>query len=63
MKPEKECWNCGHRLVGGGCYQGGRIGDAGTKRVLDHDSCDDWVEKDTPGSITAEQTAWEQRLA
>jgi hypothetical protein len=63
MKLEiQECWNCGHRIMGGGCYQEGRIGYTGTKRVKDHDSCGHWVEKNTPGTITAEQTAWENRL-
>jgi hypothetical protein len=58
----QECWNCTHRLMGGGCYEGGRTGDVGTKRVMDHDSCSKWAERDTPGSINAEQTAWDNRL-
>jgi hypothetical protein len=58
----RECWSCGHRLMGGGCYEGGRIGHVGTKRVRDHDSCEKWTEYDTPGTINAEQTAWEDRL-
>lgn len=50
----KECWTCGHFLIGGGCWKDGQINQPGWKDVGPSDVCDEWVTEKTPGTINGD---------
>jgi hypothetical protein len=49
-----ECWGCGHWLIGGGCWKNGQMGTTGWFATNPDDSCAEWVEENTVGTITGE---------
>jgi hypothetical protein len=51
MSEDKTCWSCGHYLIGGGCWKDGDFGEDGWRNVGPDDSCEGWVEENTPGTI------------
>lgn len=57
MSEDKTCWTCGHWLIGGGCWKDGRMGEEGWRNTGPEDSCEEWVEEGTEGTVTGEM--WE----
>ena len=50
MSGEKNCWTCGHWLIGGLCYKNGVDSDY---EITAHDYvCDSWVKENAHGTIT-----------
>lgn len=47
----KSCWTCGHWLIGGYCFKNG-ANEPHEKTKHDY-VCDEWVEENAEGSITA----------
>jgi hypothetical protein len=50
----KDCWSCGHFLIGGGCWKDGQMGEEGWKNVSPSDSCNEWVPEETIGTISGD---------
>lgn len=48
----KDCWGCGHWLIGGGCWKNGQMSEPGWRNTDPDDSCEEWVSEGTEGTIT-----------
>lgn len=56
----KVCWGCGHWLIGLGCC---KAGDNTYKQTDPDDTCNEWVEEGTAGTVTdfeemSDGTSW-----